>query len=239
VPVQLSLQGKDAPSTSFIAVVAEPPVTKGDVLLTQAVLRTLGDLGQNDEELTLSYPKTSLLSSWSVDELTHAAVLLLGPDEGGGLTTLRAIEFAVNLVRPLRGWILKDYHDFVDRDLLSKLLTMACCSNFVLVHDSRPGGHLTEIGVLAPLTIPIAILSPSKRSSSWMVDPIVRSNSSLTPTKVFSYELKSDATSLVRTTLQACDWASRQRVRMAKQHERRYPRRRREREAWRALEPWR
>lgn len=194
-------EGHDLVSSAVAQIIK--PSEGMEMLIGDALLHSFGDVELRKGEMRIQFPKTRMFLKSSLDALSHSAVLILGADSGTALLTLRAIEVFVNDHRPLRGWLLRDYHDIAGRDLHQKLALMAAASRFIVVADTPLSGHLVELPIILTLSTPIAILRKSGAPSTWMIDPLLGSSR----VRVFEYT-EYDHLSLYQATAAACAWAS-------------------------------
>ncbi len=233
VPIDVEIRRfKDSLMTSGLALVRELPEHR-DLELFDPFLDSLADYFVSEEYISLNYPKILMFSSLSLDTLLHSAVLVLGHDDDEHLRILRAIETAVNYWPGHRGWLLRDYADVAGRDLRQKLFTMAAASALIIVEDSKPSGHFTELPLIHDLGTPIAILRGRRARSTWMLDPLTDSKH----VKVFTYDIEANAASLWKATVNLCAWAQRWRRRKAAKLDHKYPWRQAERELEEAVWP--
>lgn len=219
VPADLTiLHGEDKLLSSTLAEVDEHWSLDADIVVHPDVIDSLADCISNSEVMVLRYPKVAMFVRWTLDQLLHSAVLILGPDTGKQLRLLRFVEVRVNQLG-MRGWLLKDYHDFAGRDLHQKLFSMASASSFILMLDSVPSGHLLEIQALSVLQSQIAILRASGSSGSWMLDPVLaRPN-----VRLFEYKATADDQGLFHAIVSAVNWARESIHRKATALDLRYP----------------
>lgn len=108
-------------------------------------------------------------------ELIHSirlkSVLVLGQDTGPGWDVLKHIQKTLRQ-HGLIGIIAKEQANIVSDTTLRKINTLAALSQFVIVDNTRPSGHLYEFFSVKNLDCPIAVLQEQGKGATRMFDDL-------------------------------------------------------------------
>lgn len=97
----------------------------------------------------------------------RAPVLLLGPDKGDSMVTLKSLQSQLQRLG-VQGLLLREEPDRSFETLEQKLLRLASGSLLAIIADFEPSGHIDELSLLARTRIPIAVLRPIGVGGTWM-----------------------------------------------------------------------
>ncbi len=108
-------------------------------------------------------------------ELIHSirlkSVLVLGQDTGAGWDLLKEIQKTLR-DHGLIGIIAKEQANIVSDTTIRKINTLAALSQFVILENTRPSGHLYEFCSVKNLDCPIAVLQEEGKGATRMFDDI-------------------------------------------------------------------
>jgi hypothetical protein len=129
---------------------------------------------QRLDDARLHYGATTTLPTEDGGEIEVPKIgstLILGADGNkSGLDRLLAIEEAVRRLggRPI---LIRKMPDLLGSNVLQKVLSVAIASQTVLIDDTDPSGHITEMRALQEATVPYVVLRPKGRPSTAMTEP--------------------------------------------------------------------
>jgi hypothetical protein len=118
-------------------------------------------------ELQQAEAKGLSLPAYYASEGRDRTVLLLGSYAAPGIERLRQLEAAVRAAgyEPV---LISDVPDVQPHTLSQKVVAIGALSRFVIVDDTDPSGHLTEIGLCKTNDWITILLRPDGRPSSAM-----------------------------------------------------------------------